>query len=86
MQAVPGETYTNNDTTVFPPWGMPADEFEDKLQSQLELAKRAIPGFGSDDLDDYGLRAVGDGVYMLIDSNGEFVRDITGDALRIKVQ
>jgi hypothetical protein len=86
VKAVLGEPYTNNGTTVFPPWGMPADDFEDKLQSQLELAKRAIPGFGSDDLDDYGLRAVGDGMYMLIDSNGEFVRDITGDALRIKVQ
>lgn len=100
VRAVIGEPVEINGADVFPPWGMSADTFQDKLEQVwtetvigdrvagviLPKAKAVLPDGVSADLDDYTLQQAGDGRYYVIAGNGAFLYTAQGQPLVLTVK
>ena len=100
VRAVIGEPVEINGADVFPPWGMSADTFQDKLEQVwtetvigdrvagviLPKAKAVLPEGVSADLDDYTLQQAGDGRYYVIAGNGSFLYTAQGQPMILTVK
>jgi hypothetical protein len=85
VRAVLGEPVDVNDSEVFPPWGMDEDEFTDKLESAWSTQAQNLTPGAPVDFDDYALRQAGNGVYLVVAGNGQFLTDRNGKTVRLTV-
>ena len=86
VRAVLGEPVDiNGNGDVLPPWGMDEDTFEDKLDVVWAQAEKLLPAGVSTDFGDYGLRQLGDGVYYVVGTGGEFLPGKDGRPVRLQV-
>jgi hypothetical protein len=85
VRAVIGEPVEVGDAEVFPPWGMDEDDFTDKLESAWSQYSAHLQQGASTDFDDYSPRQVGEGVYLLVASNNQFLLDRNGRPVRLMV-
>lgn len=85
VRAVLGEPVELNDSEVFPPWGMGEDEFTDKVENAWSTLAKSLPDGAPTELDAYGVRQVGNGVYFLVGANGQFLTDRNGKTARLSV-
>jgi hypothetical protein len=86
VRAVIGEPVEINGADVFPPWGMSADDFQDKIEQNWQGVSGALPASYSRDFDDYTLQQIGDGRYYVIGADGTFVHIAKDSPLILRVK
>lgn len=98
VAAVMGNKVVINTSTVFAPWGMSGEDFEEKLDTQVRQAFASGEAFAeqydffgwdwnntSVGVQDFDVVAAGGGSYRLVDAAGVYVRGKDGSPLTIRV-
>jgi hypothetical protein len=86
VRAVIGEPVEINGADVFPPWGMAASDFQDKIEMTWEGVSGALPAGVSRDFDDYTLQPYRDGQYLVVSGDGTYVQIAKNQPLILRVK